>query len=245
MIGLLDKLLGSDQDLRGPDLDRAPWLDLDFSGTKLRYRDPMHTAMFPVNVFAEDRDLYDVTQYERQKEGDLARRFYVKGWEFVGRKSRGGVDLSGRVFYFDNKLDANYSCFEKSIFEHEIFEFCHIVWGWQNESTELGDLGKKLFLYPIDSTELDYQDINKTRWCRFTAQVKGKPPEIHYACPLTSHHMLMMDFTLTGYGGTDFYSPETNLEQATLKYVENFMANFYIELSDEAKAQQAAAKNPL
>ena len=245
MIGLLDKLLGSDQDLRGPDLDRAPWLDLDFSGTKLRYRDPMHTAMFPVNVFAEDRDLYDVTQYERQKEGDLARRFYVKGWEFVGRKSRGGVDLSGRVFYFDNKLDANYSCFEKSIFEHEIFEFCHIVWGWQNESTQVGDLGKKLFLYPIDSSGLDYQDINKTRWCRFTAQVKGKPPEIHYACPLTSHHMLMMDFTLMGYGGTDFYSPETNLEQATLKYVEDFMANFYIELSDEAKAQKAAAKNPI
>ena len=233
---LLKKLLGSDQNRKGPDLSNAP---------RLRYRDPMHTAMFPVSVFAENKDIYDVHQYERQKEGDLAELFYIKGWEFSGRANSGGVRTSGRIFYFDNKLGGSYNCFEKPIFEHEIFEFCHIVWGWQNESTELGDLGKKLFLYPIDSTGLDYQDINKTRWCRFTAQVKGKPPEIHYACPLTSHHMLMMDFTLTGYGGTDFYSPETNLEQATLKYVENFMANFYIELSDEAKAQQAAAKNPI
>lgn len=242
---LLKKLLGSDQNMKGPDLSNAPWLELDFSGNRLRYRDPMHTAMFPVSVFAENKDIYDVHQYERQKEGDLAELFYIKGWEFSGRANSGEVRTSGRIFYFDNKLGGSYNCFEKPIFEHEIFEFCHIVWGWQNESTELGDLGKKLFLYPIDSTGLDYQDINKTRWCRFTAQVKGKPPEIHYACPLTSHHMLMMDFTLTGYGGTDFYSPETNLEQATLKYVENFMANFYIELSDEAKAQQAAAKNPL
>lgn len=244
MVWLLDKLLGSDKDLKGPDLDKAPWLELDFSGIKLRYRDPMHTAMFPINVFARDKNIYDVSQYERQKEGDLAKRFYVKGWEFYGRHARGGVDVSGRIFYFDDKVDAVYSCFEKSDFERDIFEFCHIVWGRQNKSERLGDLGTKLFIYPVDSEGLDYKDINQVRWCRFKVQSDGDPPEIHYACPLTSHHMLMLDFTLQGYDGTDFYSPETNLEEATLRFVEDFMANFYIELSGEAKAQQAAAKNP-
>lgn len=245
MVWLLDKLLGSDQNMQGPDLDTAPWLELDFSGTKLRYRDPMHTAMFPVSVFAENRDLYNVSQYTRHKEGDLTEQFYIKGWGFNGRSSRGGVRLSGIIFYFDSKLDIDYSCFEKPDLEHEIFSFCHSVWGGQNESNEVGDLGINLFTYPIDSRGLDYVDVNHVRWCRFTSQVKGGPPYIFYVCPLTSHHMLMLDFTLQGYGGTDFYSPETNLEQATLKYVENFMANFYIELSDEAKAQQAAAKNPI
>ena len=115
--------------MKGPDLSNAPWLELDFSGNRLRYRDPMHTAMFPVSVFAENKDIYDVHQYERQKEGDLAELFYIKGWEFSGRANSGEVRTSGRIFYFDNKLGGSYNCFEKPIFEHEIFEFCHIVWG--------------------------------------------------------------------------------------------------------------------
>jgi len=245
MYNLLDKLLGSDKDLKGPNLARAPWLALDFSGTKLRYRDPMHTAMFPVNTFAEDRDIYNPDGYERQKRGHLARQFYIKGWDFKGRACRGGVRLSGRLFYYENELGKNFNCFEKADFEQQIFEFCHAVWGWLNETEKVGDLGTKRYIYPIDSRDLDYLDINGTRWCYFASQAKGSPPEIEYACPLSSHHILLLYFTLQGYSGTDFYSPETNLEQVTFQYVKDFMANFYIELSDEAKAQQAVAKQPL
>lgn len=245
MVWLLDKLLGSDLDLKGPDLEKAPWLELDFSGTKIRYRDPMHTAMFPVDVFAEDMDIYDGNSYEKQESGHLAMRFYIKGWAFIGRGRKGGVDLSGRIIYLPNKPEYGYSCFEKQDFEDNIFEFCHRGWGWQNDSRKVGDLGNKLFLYPISSSDVAYEEINDTRWCRFFAQVKGKPPEVHYVCPLTSHHILVLNFTPLGYLGTDFYSPETNLEEACFRYIDDFMSNFHIELSEQAKAQQAAAKNPV
>ncbi len=245
MVWILDKVLGSDLDLKGPNLDNAPWLELDFSGTTLRYRDPMHTAMFPVNVFAKDMNIFDVNHYEEQESGHQAMRFYIKGWAFTGRGRRGGVDLSARVIYFSNKLGHDHSCFEKDSFEDEVFEFCHRGWGWQNESREVGDLGKKLFIYPVESTDLNYLKINGINWCHFSPQAKGKPPEVHYAYPLTAHHILVLKFTLLGYGATDFYSLETNLEQATLAFVDEFMANFYIELSPESKAQRAAAKNPV
>src|SRR5690606_27551658 len=164
---------------------------------------------------------------------------------FTGRARRGGVDLSSRLFYFENMQRQDFNCYEKPDFEREMFEFCHRTWGWQNEAKEVGDLGIKLFDYPIDSHGLSYIEINGTRWCQFKAQAKGDPPELYYACPLTSHHILLLSFTLLGYSGTDFYSPETNLEQVAFQFVNDFMANVYIELSDEAKAQQAAARRPL
>jgi hypothetical protein len=245
MVWIVDKLLGSDLELKGPELSKAPWLQLDLSGTKLRYRDPRHTAMFPAKAFAYDMDLYDAESYERDTDGDLVKLFYLKGWAFIGRNRPGGVDLAGRILLRDKNIPADFNYFDRRHFDSAVLFFCHSVWGRQNNSERLGDLGTGFFKYPIGSSELLFLNINNVKWCYFTAQARGKPPRMLYATPITAHHILVLDFKPMAYLDWDFYSPDSNLEDATHQFVKEFMDNFYVELSDEAKAQRATAKDPI
>ena len=249
---LLSRLFGekgNDLRLTRPEFDRFGHLELDFSGTKLRFKDAEHTAMFPINDWPEDMNIYNTDVFEKQKDGYYAKRFYVRGWSFYGErkdKARGGVTVSSFVFYFPETYSDNTDCFQLGDFEHEILRYCNRAWGWQNPGSSLGNLGSEIYyVYPIESSDLSYQRINGIHWCRFTAQEKGRAPEISYACPISRRHIIINSFQLSAYDGVDYYSPETNLEQTCTDIVNEYMAEFTIKLSERAQQERAQVSDPV
>jgi hypothetical protein len=251
VIGLLSKLFGTagnDLQLTRPDFTRFGHIELDFSGTKLRFKDAAHTAMYPINDWPEDMDIYSPNDLELQEKGHYAQRFYVRGWDFLGKKNRakGGCSIDSTILYFPDKYPEAVSCFTRNIFEQEILEYCHRAWGGMNPGSSLGSLGPEGdYVYPVDASSLSYTTINGMQWCRFTAQRKADPPAILYACPISKHHIIINEFTLEAYGSLDFFSPETNLEQTCYDVVDDYMSEFYIELSPRAKAEKAEATDPV
>lgn len=247
-MGLLDRFFGNDLKLTRPDFNRFEHIELDFSGTKLRFKDAAHSAMYPIDVWPEDIDIYNPDSLNSESDGSYGKRFYVRGWDFLGEKNkaRGGCSIDSLLFYFPEKYPEPISCFSKNILEQEVLEYCHDVWGWKNPGSSLGSLGSEgNTVYPVNPSELSFVEINKTTWCRFTSQWKGNPPEILYACPLSKNHILINSFTTSAYGGVDFYSPETNLEQTCYDVINDYMSEFYIELSERSKQERAQAKGPI
>ena len=252
-MGLLSRLFGEksdDRQLTRPDFGRFGHLEIDFSGTKLRFKDAAHTAMFPINDWPEDMDIYNTGVFEKQRDDSYAKRFYVRGWDFYGKKKAkargGGVTASSFVFYFPLNNFKGIGLFEREVFEQEIFKYCHKIWGRQNPGSSLGSLGPEgEFVYPVDANGLSYQLINGVQWCRFTSQWRADPPEILFGCPISKHHMIINSFELSAYDGVDFYSPETNLEQTCNDVVNDYMAEFYIELSERARQEKAQASDPV
>ncbi len=250
-MGVLSKLFGTagnDLQLTRPDFSRFGHIELDFSGTKLRFKDVEHTAMFPINDWPEDLDIYNMDTLEAAKEGYYGRRFYVRGWDFFGENNevRGGVKIGSFIFYFPQVYSENIECFTRKDFEHEILSYCNDVWGWQNPGSHLGSLGREInYIYPITPSDLSYQSINGIHWCRFTAQEKGGAPNIVYACPISQRHIIINRFTLSAYDSTDYYSPETNLEQTCNDVVNEYMDEFFIELSERSQKERARAGDPV
>ncbi len=250
-MGLLSKLFGTagnDLQLTRPDFTRFGHIELDFSGTKLRFKDVEHTAMFPINDWPEDLDIYGTDVLKEQKDGSYAKRFYVRGWDFFGEKNRarGGVKVGSFIFYFPDSYAADTDCFTRKDFEHEVLRYCNDVWGIQNPGSSLGSLGSEInYVYPIKPSDFSYQSINGIKWCRFTPQKKGKAPTIVYACPISQHHILLNEFTLSAYDSTDYYSPATNLEQTCNDVVNEYMDEFFIELSERSKKERAQASDPV
>ena len=246
-MGILDRFFGNDQQLTRPDFNRFKHIELDFSGTKIKFKDAAHTAMFPINDWPHDMDIYKPTSYEPSDNRRYAKRFYLRGWEFTGksRRAHGGCRLSSQVYYHPDQTKDNAGYFKKEILEQQIYRYCHNMWGDQNKGSSLGNLGEAYYTYPIKSSDVSYQNINGTNWCRFSAERKGKPPEILYATPISKHHIIVNAFTLSAFGGTDFYSPETNLEQTCYDVVNDFMSEYFIELSPRAKAERAAVSDPV
>ncbi len=250
-MGILTAFLGSDLNLKRPDFKNSPVVSLDFSGTNIEFSDPAQTSMFPVQDWPNDLDIYDERCYEKQRGGDFAKRFYVKGWDLTGakRQAKAGVKVSGILSFFSDEyaqtVKGAMNCFNSSCFSYEVLRFCHDVWGGQNEAKDVGDLGNGLFSYPVESKELMYKDINGTVWCYFSFSVKGKAPKFIYATAVSKYHIIFNEFTITPYDDLDYFSPDTNLEVAANGVVDDFMAHYVINLSKTAESEKAQVESHL
>jgi hypothetical protein len=66
-----------------------------------------------------------------------------------------------------------------------------------------------------------------------------------YACPISQRHIIINRFTLSAYDSTDYYSPETNLEQTCNDVVNEYMDEFFIELSERSQKEKAQASDAI
>ncbi len=248
-MGILARFFGSDLDLKGPDFDVAPKVEIDFSGSKISFFDPPQTARFPVSDWPEDMNIFDKDNFEKQRYSDFAKRFYVKGWNLkgAGNKALASVTAVSILSYFDQEyydfLGEQFNCFVKKDFEAEIFRYCHTIWGRQNKAKSLGDIGSGRYSYPIDSSNLKYVKFNETEWCSFSSAVKGKPPKFIYATPVSEQHIIFNSFSVEAFRGLDYYSPKTNLEQASNAVIKDFMLRFVLDLSNDMKSLKKAAES--
>ncbi|TVZ38945.1 hypothetical protein P886_3331 [Alteromonadaceae bacterium 2753L.S.0a.02] len=229
-------IFGSDSKLKRPNFRYAPTVSLDFGECLLKFKNPDHTAMYPINVFPESFNIYDEKHYERQATGDYANKFYERGWRLFGKgnKSRGGIGVTGRIFYFPDEYKEGIDFYDKSCFTNILLFICHESWGFQNKGASLGSLGEGSYKYPIKQADFSVTTINDNTWFRFSAGIDGRPPEIGFATHLSPKHMLYFEFTLEAYRGLDFYSPETNMKEAAFGVVDEFMS--HVEISRNGTA---------
>lgn len=245
-MAFLERFLGSDQALSQPDFLSAPTVDISFSGTNLRFKDPVHTALFPIYDWPVSMDIFDKGIYKEAENGREVKRFYDKGWNLMGRMKRkcGGVLISGALERYVGG-DGTHSYFDRQCFETYVFAYIHAVWGRQNKADEAGSLGNGPFVYPVTGSELTYVEFNGVVWCRVGVYISGKVPVGTYFTPITSEHIISFRTRFDMYKGLDFFSPETNIKEACYQVVDDFMSNFYIELSGVSKKQQEAVEEGL
>ncbi len=246
-MGLLSRFFGDDHKLSRPDFNRYRHIELDFSGNKIRFIDAKHTAMYPLNTWPENIDIYNTDKLNGSDAGDYAKLFYVRGWALRGRNqsSVGSCNLESLIFYFPNSHSKNINCFNKKDFELELIRYCHDMWGWNNRGSKMGSLGSGDHTYPVKSSELSYKKINEITWCYFTSQYKGDSPEIVYATPISKNHILINSFSLQAHECYHFYSPETNLEQTSYDVMHDFMDQYHIELSPRSVSERSEVDDPI
>ena len=246
-MGLLSRFLGDDQKLSRPNFNRYRHIELNFSGNKLRFIDAKHTAMYPLNTWPENIDIYNADKLNGSEAGDYAKLFYVRGWALRGRNqsSVGSCNLESLIFYFPNSYSKDINCFNKKDIEFELIKYAHNTWSRNNDGANLGSLGSGDHIYPIDSTGFSYKKINKITWCCFTSQYKGDSPEIVYATPISKNHILINRFSLEAHGSYKFYSPETNLEQTSYDVMHDFMDQYHIELSPRSVSERSEVDDPI
>lgn len=243
---ILSRLLGSNRELKVPDVNSAPWLEVDYSGNQLRFKNPPHTAMFPPRYAPIDTNIFDI-KAEPYKKGEhdsgYTLSFFTRGWSFRGArgKSIGGVRIHCSLCFYQ-KLPEKFSLFEKDQFEETVIALSLRSWGWQNKGAKAGSLGTGSLVFPVLPSDLRYEVFNGNEWCRMEGGKPGTPAEYIYALALTSKHLLLVIINRETYNGIDFYSPETNIEAASNQFVSDFMNNFFITPSEEIKAQREAAR---
>ncbi|WP_225667702.1 hypothetical protein, partial [Thalassolituus oleivorans] len=121
-MGLLSHFLGDDQKLSRPNFNRYRHIELDFSGNKIRFIDAKHTAMYPLNTWPENINIYNTDKLNGSDVGDYAKLFYVRGWALRGRNqsSVGSCNLKIIIFYFPNSYSEDINCFNKKDLELEL-----------------------------------------------------------------------------------------------------------------------------
>lgn len=246
-MGFLKRLFKREepQGLSRPNFESSPWVEVDFSGTKIKFSDPKHTGDYPVDDRPHDLDIYDEFNYQKWGQS-LAKKFYVKGWNFWDRSSKtcvGGVDTSGFLYQYFTEKTKSFDAFNKSDMGNEVLEFCHSSWGDENKAKSKGDIGTGYYKYPTAIEELDFLEINGATCCRVSAERKGRPPKLNYFFPISSKHILAIYFDFLAYSNFDYFDPSLNLEVLCQEVMEEFMRNFTIKLSADALTQKNQASN--
>ncbi|TVZ38946.1 hypothetical protein P886_3332 [Alteromonadaceae bacterium 2753L.S.0a.02] len=232
-MGLLDIFLGSDLNLKRPNFRYAPTVELSLGKCSLKFKNPDHSAMYPINVFPESFDLYDLGNYDPNGTGDYYKVFYERGWQLFGKskKSRGGVGVVGNIFYFTEEFQKRINFKEIECFHDLLLFLCNDFWKSRTRNPEEITSEYSAFRYPIKHDDFTVTHINQTAWTSFTAGASGKPPNIGYATPLTKNHILYFEFKLEAFQSLDFYSPETNLKECSFSIVDEFISNVEISQS--------------
>jgi hypothetical protein len=235
----------AEKSLSRPDFATSPWVDIDFSGNRIKFRDPKHSANYPINARPHDLDIYDDANFHEWA-GSRSHEFYVKGWNFWDRpakKNVGGVGVSGVIFNFKTTKPRAFNAFRREHLCQDILEICHDAWGEKNNAPALGDIGNGRYQYPVTSDQITGKSINGLYWYCASAQQKGHPPEIEYYLPLSAKHSILLHFDYYAYGDFDYYDPSLGLEELCQAVMEEFMQHFYVELSAQSLAEKQHAEH--
>ncbi|WP_444997742.1 hypothetical protein [Aliikangiella sp. IMCC44359] len=214
----------------GPDLVNLEHHEVNLSGTTIRFDAPYHNHYSaPELNYRETRiNLYDKGELFRISGRSLSkiRAVHIRGKTWGHRKSRlfGRFPSLGRTKFFVCAI--HFPQF-KNLFrarrleagvEAYIFDEC----------------------FSAVACRRDYQllNFNGTNWAHFKEYKDQDLDQVDYfyATPVTDEHLLMVSFHNT------VYEDNTKVPQLHSELADLIMSSFQVELSEDARAQQAKAQ---
>lgn len=254
-MSFLTRWRASEKNLMGPDFDKAPWEEIDLSGSIMRFKNPPLTAMIPFVPTIKKIDIYDNNAFDKpvhDYEKSYGKRLAGNGWNFFsGLTKNSGV--GGLLFdvivqkSLSVQLDSDSLLNDKNL----------ISWILQREKRSWNKINDEML---IDEKKEDWPRIkeqyfvrfarensdvkaicfNGNQWFAYSSCSPGKPTKYKYRLAISHEHTIMLIFDSTCYVG-DYYSPEHNLSEAVETAISSFMKNIHISLSPEAEQQRKAA----
>jgi len=239
-MGILSFFTGDNLNPKRIDFNKFGHIELDFSGNKLRFIDAMHTANFPVDVWPSDIDIYDENQLEKQKRGHYAIRYYSRGWNLKGkgRYPIGGVTLSSILINIPDDILGNKNLFNEKVLNKYIFEQIDTRWVQLEPETS----NNTNLIYPRESSQLKKVVINNNQWTVAKIQHNSDGPFHLCYIPISKNHYIYNEFCFSAYHGNQFYSPENNIEKNCYDIMNEFMDQYFIELSPRSLKEKAEAE---
>jgi hypothetical protein len=248
-VSLLNKFIGDNHQLKGPDTAKASACIIDLSETKLSIPNPLKTLAIPTSLQQTSQNIYNPNIFNKW-EGDrvMSVLLHKNGWEFKGRLGRsfGYVRVSVQLISIE-PLEVPFSFFSIENLRAWLLNYADDFWGQSNRDSVKRYNGfppaKAMWTYPTSEEQLHDTNQNAGGIYFFaTKPVRGIGT--YYFMPIGPQYLLEFEF-VTEPSDCDFYSPEHNLPKATEQFIKAFMQNVNITLSPDALAQKLAAEQHL
>ena len=84
-MSFIKKFTSDPKNLVGPNLDKAPFREINLSGTKLSFVCPQQTAAVPPFIGGNEFDIETAPEESGIKTGNASVQIYSSGWEFSDR----------------------------------------------------------------------------------------------------------------------------------------------------------------
>ncbi|WP_020410299.1 hypothetical protein [Hahella ganghwensis] len=245
-----------------PDIEKAPWMSFDLSGTQLRFRCPPHEVIGPMKLGPQSVPIYqdDVFKPWMNSEGrGMFIRLLFTGWNFwdkpFGEGAIGDVSLdivlTKRHPHY-RKID---SLLKQADMKAWLLSRCDSFWGGANrdkwESREIKVMPvipeQHFWRYPQSPDDIQQVEVNGTQWYSYIADRPNGPKQRLWHVAISDDHELELDFR-PGATNRLYYEPDHDLDGAVEKSIKEFMSHVHLKLSpdaqkryDEVKAEEAVA----
>ena len=248
-MSLIRRFFGDDQNLKAANLESAPRLTLDLSGTQLTIPRPRQTVLMPgvfqrteFNIYQEEFDFYSDSRIS-------TKNIHQNGWKFFGKQERSHGYVAIDIFLVQSKIfSAGQSLFDEKVLKHWVMDYIGDGW-WVEDNQERSELEDwhpdkyKLFQYPQSEDEIKFDsNVNGYYFDVVEPRINAcQTIRTYYCIPIDKSYLVHFFFS-SCIVHEEYFSSEHNFAEASAKFIKDFMSLVTLELSDEAKKQKQATE---
>ena len=251
-MSLIRRFFGDDHNLKAANLESAPRLTLDLSGTKLTLPRPRQTLLMP-SVFQRTEFTLEQEEFDFYSDSRVStKNIHQNGWDFFGKQKRSPGYVVIDIFLVQPHIfSAEQSLFDKEILKQWVMDYVNDGW-WVEDNKERSELQDwhpdkhKLFQYPQSEDEIKFDiNINGYYFDVLAPRInEGQAIRTYYCIPIDEKYLIHFFFR-SKVVGEEYFSSEHNFAEASAKFIKDFMSMVTLELSDEAKKQKQAVEQKM
>ncbi len=254
-MSLFRRFFGDDHNLKAADLEAAPKLTIDLSGTQLTLPCPRQTVIMTgmfqrkeFNIYQEEFDSFDSYSDERIS----TKIIHSNGWKFFGKQRKApGYVVIDLFLVQPHIFSAEQSLFDNKNLKHWVMDYVN-KGSWVEDNQERSELEDwqpdkhKLFQYPQSEAEIKFEPrLNGYYFDVIEPRInEGQAIETYYCIPIDKDYLIHF-YIRSKVVGEEYFSSEHNFAEASAKFIKDFMSLATIEFSDEAKKQKQAAEKKM
>ena len=251
-MSLIRRFFGDDHDLKAANLESAPRLTLDLSGTQLTIPRPRQTVLMS-GVFQRTQFALEPSEFDSYTDNRKSmKQIHQNGWDFFGKQERAPGYVAIDVFLVQPKIfSVEQSLFDKNFLKYWVMNYVNNGWWVENnqERSELEDWHPnkhKLFQYPQSEGEIKFSHQFNGYYFDVVEPVinGGQAIETYYCIPIDDKYLIHFYFR-SKVVGEEYFSSDHNFAEASAKFIKDFMSMVTLELSDEAKKQKQAVEQKM
>lgn len=247
-MSLIKRWRASPKNLVGPDFRKAPWVEINLSGGRVRFKNPPITSMVPYQPPPDAVDIYCAELSERPVhdfEQASGMKLLSTGWDFYSGLSAdsavGGLMVDIMLFRLQSDAARQGSLFDMARLEYYSLDNVERVVGWLNrnllETLDHDDpmaLERLPYEYPKSAEDLVVKEIGGRPWISYHRGEPGYPGRYIHRTAVGSEHYLDVVMEPDCYQD-DYYSPAHNMQEVVPKTIDEFMQHMHVQLSPEAQ----------